>query len=313
MNSVLPSAVDKLEDQYTAALQSFLAQGGESALQQAYELGRRALAEGLGVWEMAALYHKALETALARAERATDMEKFFRAGQHFFVESLSPFEMAHRGYRDANMALRGLNQRLEEEAKRIAHALHDEAGQLLASVYIALDEATLDLPSRDSDRFKNVIKLLDQIEGQLRRIAHELRPTILDDLGLGPALEFLAEGVAARSKIHVALDVTIQERLPTSMETILYRSVQEALTNATKHAKATRVNICLERVDCTVRCSISDNGTGFDPSNALGTKGKGGLGLMGIRERLDPIKGSLTITSKAGQGTTLTLSIPCEQ
>lgn len=311
MTAIL-TPVDKLEARYTAALRGFLVTGGESGLEEAYELGRRALSEGLGVLEMSALYHQALESVLGGVGRSEDTAKLVRAGQSFFVESLSAFEITHRGFKEANVALRGLNQKLENEAKRIAHALHDEAGQLLASVYIALEEATADLPPDKRERFDYVKHLLDQIEGQLRRISHELRPTILDDLGLAPALEFLAEGVSARSKIPIAVESSVQERLPTQIETALYRTVQEALTNVTKHARATRVHVQLQREPSLLRCSISDDGVGFDPIAVLSNKERPSLGLIGIRERLEALKGTLALVSSPGQGTTLTLTIPME-
>src|SRR5207237_3141003 len=119
-------------------------------------------------------------------------------------------------------ALRRLNQTLEEEAKRIAHALHDEAAQLLASVYIALEGVSRDLPPSAGRKLQKVKTLLDPIEAHLRQLAHELRPTILDDLGLVPALEFLAQGVSQRAKLQVTVVGPQVGRLPTSVETALY-------------------------------------------------------------------------------------------
>src|SRR2546428_4645066 len=123
---------EKLQDQYAATLQAYLVMSEEASLQQAYELGRRALLQGLGVLAMAAMHHRALTTVLSRASTSEEAARLVQAGESFFVNSLSSFEMAHRGFRDANLALRGLNQTLEEEAKRIAHAMHDEAARLLA-------------------------------------------------------------------------------------------------------------------------------------------------------------------------------------
>src|SRR5437762_4465364 len=138
--------MEKLEDQYTAALRDSIAGMGESSLHQAYELGRRALADGLGLLDMASMYHKALAAGLSRDSTPEETELMFRAGASFFAESLSPFEMTHRGFRDTNIALRHLNQTLEQEIKRIAHALHDEAAQLLAAGYLALPVVPAHLP-----------------------------------------------------------------------------------------------------------------------------------------------------------------------
>jgi signal transduction histidine kinase len=295
---------------YTDALREYLDGGGETALQEAYELGRRALTEGLGVLDMASLHAEALACVLLPTANPADCTATVTAGAKFFAESLSPFEMTHRGYQEANLALRHLNEMLEEEAKRIAHALHDEAGQLLASVYLALEQAARDLPPPAADRLQWVRCLLDQIEVQLRRLSHELRPTILDDLGLLPALDFLAKGVSTRTGIHIAVDGSTEDRLPRLVETPLYRIVQEALTNVAKHARATQVTVYVRPEEKLVRCSIRDNGVGFDANGDR--REEGGLGLRGIKERLEALGGSLQIISSPGQGTELVVTIPLE-
>ncbi|MGH7206637.1 MAG: ATP-binding protein [Nitrospiraceae bacterium] len=305
----MPETMDKLEDQYTAALLDSIRGMGESALHQAYELGRRALAEGLGVLDMAAMYHKALAAVLSRASTPEERTRMLRAGSSFFVESLSPFEMTHRAFRETNATLRRLNQTLEDESNRIAHALHDEAGQLLASVHLALEEVAGNLPPA-RQHLQKVKGLLDQIEGQLRRLSHELRPTILDDLGLIPALKFLAEGVAARTGLLITVEGESTPSLSPLLETSLYRIVQEAFTNVTRHAKASQVNVTVHQEPQTLRCSIRDNGVGFDVPAVLARTGRRGLGLIGIRERLNSLGGSLSIVSNFGQGTELVITIP---
>jgi signal transduction histidine kinase len=301
--------MEKLEDQYTAALRDSIAGMGESSLQQAYELGRRALADGLGVLDMAAMYHKALAAGLPRDSTPEETALMLEAGASFFAESLSPFEMTHRGFRDSNIALRHLNQTLEQEIKRIAHALHDEAAQLLASVYLALDEVAGNLPPAREHLLK-VKGLLDLIEGQLRQLSHELRPTILDDWGLLPALKFLAEGVTARTGLFIKVEGESAPSLSPLLATTLYRIVQEALTNVTRHAKATQVKVTLQHELQTLRCSIKDNGIGFDVSSLSARTGERGLGLIGIRERLNSVGGSPSLVSTPGRGTELVITIP---
>jgi len=301
--------MEKLEDQYTAALRDSIAGMGESALHQAYELGRRALADGLGVLDMAAMYHKALAAGLPRDSTPEETALMLEAGAGFFAESLSPFEMTHRGFRDSNIALRHLNQTLEQEIKRIAHALHDEAAQLLASVYLALDEVAGNLPPAREHLLK-VKGLLDLIEGQLRQLSHELRPTILDDWGLLPALKFLAEGVTARTGLFIKVEGESAPSLSPLLATTLYRIVQEALTNVTRHAKATQVKVTLQHELQILRCSIKDNGIGFDVSSLSARTGERGLGLIGIRERLHSVGGSPSLVSTPGQGTELVITIP---
>ena len=301
--------MEKLEDQYTAALRDSIAGMGESALHRAYELGRRALGDGLGVLDMAAMYHKALAASLPRDSTSEETTLMLQAGVSFFAESLSPFEMTHRGFRDSNIALRHLNQALEQEIKRIAHALHDEAAQLLASVYLALDEVAGNLPPAREHLLK-VKGLLDLIEGQLRQLSHELRPTILDDWGLLPALKFLAEGVTARTGLFITVEGESAPALSPLLATTLYRIVQEALTNVTRHAKATQVKVTLQHELQILRCSIKDNGVGFDVSSLSARTGERGLGMIGIRERLNSVGGALSLMSTLGHGTELVITIP---
>jgi signal transduction histidine kinase len=113
--------------------------------------------------------------------------------------------MTYRGFRDANIALRRFNSVLEREAKHIAHSLHDEAGQLVVAVYIALANLAQDLPQA-AGQVANITELLDRIEAELRRLSHELTPAILKDFGLAPALKYLAEGVSRRSGLRIVIE-----------------------------------------------------------------------------------------------------------
>jgi signal transduction histidine kinase len=301
--------MEKLEDQYAAALRDSIAGMGESSLQQAYELGRRGLAEGLGVLDMAAMYHKALAAGLPQHSTPEETVLMLQAGASFFAESLSPYEMTHRGFQEANVGLRHLNQTLEKEIQRIAHALHDEAGQLLASVYLALEEVARNLPPAREPLLK-VKGLLDLIEGQLRRLSHELRPMILEEMGLLPAINFLAESVTARSGLSITVEGD-PEFSPTPLHSaMIYRIIQEAFTNVTKHAKATHVHVTIQHERQSLRCSVKDNGAGFDVSSLSARTGEGGLGMIGIRERLNSVGGTLSLKSTIGRGTELVMIIP---
>ena len=212
----------------------------------------------------------------------------------------------------AEAALRHVNEMLEEEVKRIAHALHDEAGQLLASVHIGLADVARDLPPHVAQRLEDVRGLLDKIEEQLRHLSHELRPTILDDLGLQPALEFLADGVSRRTGLQIVVEGSPGKRLPAPTETALYRIVQEALTNVTKHAQATRVSITFVRSGRLLRCAIRDDGVGFDVPTVLTRRGSRGLGLTSIAERLHAVGGTLDIIATPRGGTQLVISVTVE-
>jgi PAS domain S-box-containing protein len=212
--------------------------------------------------------------------------------------------------KQADQALRRLNARLEEEARKLAHLLHDEAGQLLASVYLAVADIASELPTPARERLEKVSLLLDQVTEQLRRLSHELRPICLDDLGLVPALEFLAQGVSKRTGLSVTIEAAMEERPPASIETALYRIIQETLTNAGRHAQARHVAVLLQQDDGMISCSVGDDGVGFDPSAVDRNRDHSGLGLVGIRERLAGLGGTLSIRTGLDCGTTLDMKIP---
>jgi len=297
-------------DQYRSALFDYAERGGEAALRHGYELGRRAIEEGKSLIEIASLHHEALLELAGEAVTADQRAAFLASGAVFLAESISPYEMAHRGFQDAVKALRQLNETLEEEIKRIAYAVHDEAGQLLVAVHLALAEVSQGLPKIQQAQLARIEQLLDQVAIQLRRYSHELRPTILDDLGWIPAIRFLAEGVTKRANLPIQIKAAISGRLPTAVEIALYRTVQEALTNATKHARATRVSIQIRRTGPHVCCSIEDDGSGFDARAVQSDPRKKGLGLLGMQERMNAIGGTLSIDSAPGRGTKLLIRVP---
>jgi signal transduction histidine kinase len=212
--------------------------------------------------------------------------------------------------RQTQAAVRRQCARREKEAARIARALHDEAGQLLATVYLAVAEVARDLPPPARERLRHVTTLLDQVSEQLREIAHELHPVILDDLGLVPALELLSARVSKRGGFGVTVDAAIKGKLPLPIETAIYRILQEALNNVRKHARARRVRVKLWRDSNAVHYSIADDGVGCDYTSLRQPGRKRGLGLLGIRERLADLGGTLAMTTAPCQGMTLEMSIP---
>jgi signal transduction histidine kinase len=299
-------------EEYRASLREYVDGGGEPALSRAYELGRRALTEQKSLVEMASLHHQAVLALVCDTESGKRREELLRLSAEFFAECLSSYEMAHRGFQDAVKALRQLNETLEEEIKRIAYAVHDEAGQLLVAVHLALAEVALELPAPQQAQFARIKEMLNQVEKHLRRYSHELRPTILDDLGWIPAIRFLAEGISKRADLPIHIDAAVSGRPPSTIETTLYRIVQEALTNAVKHAKASNVWIRAWRENLVLCCSIRDDGGGFDSSQAHAARGRKGLGLTAMQERVTAIGGSLRIESRPGLGTELSIRIPLE-
>lgn len=419
---------------YTAALRQYLEGGGESTLQRAYELGRRALCDGMGVLEMTTLHRMALNSLASTAPHP--LRETMATASQFFAESLSPFEMTHRGYQEAHAALqaserryrelfenandvvytadltgaftsfnraaeeltgyrreeagnkriedivapesvpvirenlerklsgqvertryeieimrkdgkrvpvevhsaliyesgrpvgahgiardisdrkqaeqvlRRMNERLEEEARRIAHALHDEVSQLLGSVHLALEECARSHPAIRPAQLQPVKQLLTDIEEQIRRLSRELRPTMLDDLGLLPALEFLADGISKRNGVSITVRGSLSPQLSDTEAITVYRIAQEALTNVMRHAHATCVEVEIAEEDGALRCSIRDNGVGFDLQGILARRGERGLGLIGMRERANALGGTFTIHSTPGVGTELAARIP---
>ena len=209
-------------------------------------------------------------------------------------------------------ALRRVNLHLEGQATAIAQSLHDEAGQLLTSAHIALVEAARDMPEAVRDRLHEVQRHLDGIEEQMRRIAHELRPPILDNIRLIPALSFLAEGVEQRWGLSVVVEGDLAEPLPHHVESAVYRLVQEALTNVTRHAKASHVAIRFATDPGGLRCTIEDDGVGFDPATVRQGSDRPGMGLRGVRDRIEALGGTLEVDSTVGRGATLVITIPLE-
>jgi signal transduction histidine kinase len=209
----------------------------------------------------------------------------------------------------------GLIYAQDDEAKRIARSLHDESGQLLATVYIALDEMAKGMTPTAKEPLEKVKGLLDQIEEGLRNLSHELHPTILDHLGLLPSFDFLAQQISKRAGIEVTIDGATNRRLSPLVELTLYRVVQEALNNAAKHSHASNVRIRLFEEDGRIQCSIQDNGIGFDPKTVSGWPGRkgSGLGLAGMRERVDALCGTFEILSAPGKGTKLFVAVPQEK
>jgi signal transduction histidine kinase len=289
---------------YRAALKSFLSRGGEAALSQAYEIGRRALAEGLSARDLVAIHHQALALIPddPRNSRADDAHAFL-------MGCLCSLERSQRNVIEANAALHRINDALESDLKRIAHALHDEPGQILVSVYLALQQLARELPDDYHAHVEGIRGLLDGVETQLRHLAHELRPTMLDHLGLLPALRFLAERLSSRTGILTKVEGRIDKRLPPAVETRLYRAVQDALDYVVRQAQASQATVRLSLEDRRVRCTVVDNGRGFRTPPSPGVDR---LGLVGIRERLRPLDGDLMIRSAPRRGTELEITIPLE-
>jgi signal transduction histidine kinase len=296
--------------QYQRMLKNYLAQGGEEHLLDAYDLGRRALAGGLGLLDITFAHQSALQAVLQNPDSADDRFLLLvRAANRLLDEVLSPFEVSRLSGMDANAALRRLYEVLEEEAKRIAHVLHDESAQILAVAYLELADIVRESPGAVAERVGVVVRHLDEVRDQIRTLSHELRPLILDQLGLVPALNFLANGVEKRSGLKVSIQGDTAGRLSQPIETVLYRTVQEALNNVNRHAKATHADVRVWVENENIHCVVRDNGVGFEVPEDKKRMYRG-LGLIGIHERIAALHGDCKLVSSPGEGTELQVVIP---
>lgn len=199
----------------------------------------------------------------------------------------------------------------EEERRRISRELHDDINQRLAIVVIELGNMETD-PSLSDGRARHAIQSLAQrlatISDDVRRIAYEFHSSILDDLGLPAALTRLTDEFSSRTGVKT---IVVQEELtpsfPRDIASCLYRIAQESLTNVTRHAKASRVELELTCDGSAVTLSIQDNGTGFDPEPY---RHQQGLGLINMRERVRAVHGRLDIHSGPGLGTRISVLVP---
>jgi signal transduction histidine kinase len=231
----------------------------------------------------------------------------FRLAETFAARAAVAVELSQRVARDA---VRRVVEAQELERQRLARELHDETGQALTSILLGLkplEEALAEHPARAA-----LTELREQVVSALqnvRRLAVELRPAVLDDFGLVPALERLIDAFAEQSDVQVDFHSALGEtRLPSEVETALYRVVQEALTNIVKHANATRISVSVARREPGVAAVIEDDGAGFDQRTAS----EGGVGLLGMRERLALLDGRLEVESRPGAGTTVVAEVPLQ-
>ncbi|MBK7180463.1 MAG: HAMP domain-containing protein [Chloroflexi bacterium] len=202
----------------------------------------------------------------------------------------------------------------EDERRRIARELHDETGQSLTSLMVRLQMVNQRLDNQQcllpdvQEQLDAARALVAQTLDGVHNLAVELRPSVLDDLGLVAALHRYVKDYQARYPVEVDLVVVgLEERLPPAVETAVYRIVQESLTNIARHSQAQTVSILIEYRHGRVRAIIEDDGVGFDWAQV---KENGRLGLYGIRERAELLNGTLTIESAPGQGTSIFVEVP---
>ncbi len=201
----------------------------------------------------------------------------------------------------------------EEERKRIARELHDETGQTLSSLMIGLKSLAEGCPSASHEcRVEEMRAVVKTTLGEIHRLAVELRPSILDDMGLVPALEKYVADFRAAHGLDVDLHVSwaSDSRIPHEIEVTVYRIVQEALNNIAKYAKAENVSVIVTRDGKGLEAIVEDDGIGFDADDIMRDNESNKLGLHGMRERASLAGGTFTIESSTGRGTTIFVRIP---
>jgi len=202
----------------------------------------------------------------------------------------------------------------EEEKARLARELHDELAQSLTALKmdtIWVRDHASSLPRMVAEKLTEMVEMLDRTVAATRRMAADLRPLMLDDLGLVSAIEWLASTFVQRCGVPCTLSVNdeLELELPEPYATAVFRIIQESLNNIAKHAAASQVIVTLDRTLDTVVLRVQDDGCGFFSD---GVRKRQSLGLMGLRERAQLLRGSVAISSVRGKGTTIEVSIPLD-
>ena len=269
----------------------------------ARQMGARA-----GLWVPLVVRDRAIGVLVAQDKQPSDprfTDEDVRIAEAFAERAAVAIDLSKRVASDA---LRRVVSGQELERQRLARELHDETGQALTSILLGL-RAVDDAADKDESRraILSVRELVVETLHDVRRLAVELRPKVLDDFGLVAALERLAETYNEQTALAIHLEATLgQTRLPAEVETALYRIVQEALTNVIKHAHAQTVSVVLTKKGESVAVIVEDDGRGFDQTQGSGE----GLGLIGMQERIALLDGRVAVESSEGQGSTLSVEVP---
>jgi two-component system sensor histidine kinase UhpB len=229
------------------------------------------------------------------------------------AQDITERKRAAKELEKANHQLRFLSRRLfhlqEEERHHLARELHDEVGQALTAAKINLQAAMKETDGAKSKRIDETAAILEKLLGQVRQISVDLRPSTLDDLGLVPALRSLLDQQGRRASVAVHFSAKdVPENLNPEIQTTCFRIAQEAITNALRHANATRIDVDLARENGSLRLRVRDNGRGFDAESAQAQTA--GLGLIGIKERAALVDAQAKVVSSPNKGTTVEVSLP---
>jgi PAS domain S-box-containing protein len=257
--------------------------------------------------ELAALNRK-LEQEIVRREV---VEKSLEQSEEHARQLLEESRQMHN---ELQLLSRKILLAQEEERKKISRELHDVIAQTLTSINVRLatlkKQAVLD-PKNLERSISHTQELVEHSVNVVHRFARELRPTVLDDLGLIPALQTFMKTFKAQTGIHVSLSAfAAVEQLNGDKRTVLFRVAQEALTNIARHAQASRADVSIQKLDGAICLKIKDNGKGLPAERVLHSRKQKRLGLLGMRERAEMVGGNFTIESVPGKGTTILAQIP---
>jgi signal transduction histidine kinase len=241
-------------------------------------------------------------------------------GQKFFqniIRDISERKRSEDALRESEKKLRYLSSQLltsqETERKRIAVELHDGLGQALMVAKMRLRAIERSVPAGEAKKeCGDLLKYLDEVIENVRRLSHDLMPSVLEDLGLQAALLHFLDEFAKYTGIRLSTDLDdIQALFSPEKQLIIYRIFQESLNNITKHARATEVSVAMKREPGGVSFRLEDNGEGFDVQKVLASDSrKRGLGLAALEERVRMMGGSLQMVSQIGIGTRISFFIP---
>ena len=209
------------------------------------------------------------------------------------------------------LLLESLVSAQEEERKHLARELHDQAGQELTNLLIRLK--TLERQSHENEITTKLMELQEMVSvsiDQIRDLSYSLRPPAIEEFGLGAAVRALASDVERQLGVLVTVEDQLPEKCSPDLEMVLYRIIQESLTNVARHAQATELKITLGQIENVIEVNVEDNGVGFDPNKMETDLGTRHLGLISMSERAELIGGRLEMFSAIGQGTRINVRVP---
>ena len=252
--------------------------------------------------------NRALKQEIARRRAA---EEALRKSKQHYGELLEQSRVMQEQLR---LLSRQLLSAQEEERKKISRELHDVIAQTLTTINVRLAALKTEAALNTRGLERSIVRTQQLVEHSVNivhRFARELRPTVLDDLGLIPALHAFMKNFKEQTGIHVSLSAfAAVEQVNGDKRTVLYRVAQEALTNVARHAHASHAEVKIQKLDGAVCMKIKDNGKGFQQERVLRAEKSTRLGLLGMRERLEMVGGDFSVTSTPGKGTTVLAQIP---